>query len=348
MTASLAITVCNVLLPLMLLLGVPSVSPRSNGGFPDEKSVPDTAMLTSLLYPELGEPEQDVKCSVFLEKHGRKRAQQGMAISGRYIFSLEDGGGVNVYDFRKREPEPVGRFNLASSSKDNHCNNAEFGVEKKKGAAFPLLYVSVGKPGAAIDWMCFVESVSLSEGTFSSTLEQTIRLDCSDWDDFGLKPIFGAPSFLVDRQREVLWVFSARKRTVAKVTTDPAENEYIATAFRIPRLSEGREVVLTGKDVIRQVTFPFEVWFTQAGCVSDGKIFYGFGIGTDPLRPSRIRVYDTDTGRIRARYELQGIIPWEIEDIVVRGRWMYVNTNTPSKSGVIPLIYRVSLPKTGD
>lgn len=346
MTASFAITFCHVLFSMVSLLEDPSGAPRSNGDFTDDKSVPDTVLLTSFLYPELGGPEQDVKCSVFLEKGGKRRAQQGMAISGRYIFSLEDGGGVNVYDFRKRESKPVGGFNLASSRKDNHCNNAEFGVEKKKGASFPLLYVSVGKPGAAIDWMCFVESVSLSKGIFSSTLEQTIRLDCSDWNDFGLKPIFGGPSFLVDRQREVLWVFSARKRTVAKVTTDPADNEYIATAFRIPRLSEGKEVVLTGKDAIRQVSFPFEVWFTQAGCVRDGKIYYGFGVGTDPLRPSRVRVYDTDSGTISARYELQGIIPWEIEDIAVRGRWMYVNTNTPSKSGVAPLIYRMSLPKS--
>lgn len=345
MIASFAITVCHVLFPLMLLHEDPSGTPWSNGVFTDSRSVPDTLTLTYFHYPELGEPEQDVKCSVFLEKHGKKRAQQGMAISGRYIFSLEDGGHVNVYDFRKKDSDPVGEFHLASSRKDNHCNNAEFGIEKEKGASFPLLYVSVGKPGAAIDWICHVESITLNNGKFSSALAQTIRLDCSDWKESGLKSIFGSPSFLVDRQREVLWVFSAKKRTVAKVTTDPAENEYIATAFRIPRLSEGREVVLTGKDVIRQVTFPFEVWFTQAGCVRDGKIFYGFGVGTDPLRPSRIRVYDTDTGQISARYELQGIIPWEIEDIAIRGRWMYVNTNTPSKSGVAPLIYKVSLPK---
>ena len=36
------------------------------------------------------------ECSEFIVKEGRKRPQQGMDISGRFLFSLEDGGHVNV------------------------------------------------------------------------------------------------------------------------------------------------------------------------------------------------------------------------------------------------------------
>ena len=113
-------------------------------------------------------------------------------------------------------------------------------------------------------------------------------------------------------------------------------------------LSEGNEIRLDVNDIEDQVVFPFDTWFTQAGCVHDGKIYYCFGLGIqDPSRPSRIRVYDTDTRTISARYELQDQIPNEMEDIAIVGDWMYVNTNTnPEKTDRKPSIYRVSLPKS--
>ncbi|MBQ3820809.1 MAG: histidine-type phosphatase, partial [Bacteroidales bacterium] len=86
-----------------------------------------------------GGMQLEPECSIFIEKEGRGRAQQGMDIYGRYLFSLEDGGHVNVYNFKKANPVPIGGFELASSCKDNHANNAEFGIETKRGASFPLL-----------------------------------------------------------------------------------------------------------------------------------------------------------------------------------------------------------------
>ena len=44
---------------------------------------------------------------VFLVKQGRGRAQQGMTMHGNWIFSCEDGGKVNLYDFRKKDGVPV-------------------------------------------------------------------------------------------------------------------------------------------------------------------------------------------------------------------------------------------------
>ena len=290
------------------------------------------------------EPE----CSVFLEKEGRGRAQQGLEIYGRYIFSLEDGGHVNVYDFKKRNPVPVAGFELASSCKDNHANNAEFGIEKKRGASFPLMYISIGKVGSDIDWTCFVESITRRGKRFSSELVQTITLDISGFAEAGYEPIFGAPSWLIDRERKALWVFSAHQRTTPKVTLRADDNFYIAYRFRIPALSEGPVVKLGLEDLQACVTFPFETWFTQSGCMYDGKIFYCFGVGKlDPeQRPSRIRVYDTDSGTICAKYNLNEEIPYEMEDLVIRDGWIYVNTNTSPKRGQgNPLIYKLSMPR---
>ncbi|MBO7544722.1 MAG: hypothetical protein J6T02_04000 [Bacteroidales bacterium] len=134
---------------------------------------------------------------LFMTKLGTDRAQQGMAAWGRRIYSLEDGGKVNVYPFRKGERNPAGNFCLESSCKENHANNAEFGIEKIKGAAAPLLYVSVGKPGSSMDWTCHVESISKKGGQWKSTLVQRLQLDTTQWASKGYSAIFGAPSCVV-------------------------------------------------------------------------------------------------------------------------------------------------------
>ncbi len=288
------------------------------------------------------------ECSEFIVKEGRKRPQQGMDISGRFLFSMEDGGHVNVYDFKKANPVPIGGFELASSCKDNHANNAEFGIEKKRGASFPLLYISNGKVGSDIEWTCFVESIKRCGKKFSSELVQTIKLDISGFAGKGYEPIFGAPSWLIDRERKALWVFSAHQRTTPAVTLRAEDNFYIAYQFRIPALSEGSEVILTVDDLVKQVLFPYETWFTQAGCMLDGKIFYCFGVGViDPEgRPSRLRVYDTDSGTICAKYNLDEEIPYEMEDLAIRDGWIYVNTNNSIKRGQPkPIVYKLAMPK---
>lgn len=292
--------------------------------------------------------QMEPECSVFIVKQGRGRPQQGLEMSGRYIFSLEDGGHVNVYDFKKADGVPVGGFELASSCPDNHANNAEFGIEKKRGASFPLMYISNGKVGSDIEWTCFVESIKRCGKKFSSELAQTIKLDISGFAERGYEPIFGAPSWLIDRERKALWVFSAHQRTTPKVTLRAEDNFYIAYRFRIPALSEGPEVTLTVDDLLQQVIFPYETWFTQAGCMQDGKIFYCFGVGKiDPEnRPSRIRVYDTDSGTIIAKYNLNEEVPYEMEDLVIRDGWIYVNTNTSPRRGQgDPIIYKLSMPR---
>ena len=77
------------------------------------------------------EPERDVECEVFLTKEFEKNAHQGMEIWGRYLFALEDGGHVNVFDFTKPGNKALAGFELASSRPDNHANCANFGVDRK-------------------------------------------------------------------------------------------------------------------------------------------------------------------------------------------------------------------------
>ena len=293
-------------------------------------------LLAALLLAAIATGAQEV--SLLFERQGRTAAQQGMGLSGRWLFCLEDGGNVNVYDVRKLNPVPVVSFPLGSSRPDNHANNAEFGVERARGGSFPLMYVTNGKVGSEIEWTCYVESIRRRGRAFSSEVVQTITLDISGWAAKGYDPIFGAPSWLIDRERKALWVFSAHKRTTPQVTKEPSENRYIATRFRIPALSEGSEVRLTADDVLQQVVFPFNAWFTQAGCMRDGRIYYCFGVGK-PGRESLVRIYDTDSGTVTG-FSLQDSIPLEMEDLVLEGDCLYVNINTP----VFPPVFKVRLP----
>ncbi|MDD2289495.1 MAG: hypothetical protein PHT64_00080 [Bacteroidales bacterium] len=294
----------------------------------------------------LVEPEQGVDCFVWFNKgdiynsEGKRISQQGMEIWCDYIFSLMNQGYCNVYSFSRRDSLPLAKFKLASFRKDNHANNASFGVETKPGATFPLLYITNGKVGSDIEWTCFVESITKKGKIFTSEIAQTIVLDGTDWASLGYTPIFGAPSWMVDRERGFLWIFSAVRRTTVQVTKNSSENRYVATKFRIPLLSEGKDIRLSGADILDQVVFPFDVWATQAGCVHDGRIYYCFGFGNKyEHTTSRIRIYDTDKKIISNRYELADEVPEEMEDLVVHNGWMYVNTNSPR-------IYKVSLPKS--
>ena len=310
-------------------------------------------IFAALLLPLTGsaqlyiDPVKDVEAEIFIPKVRYKRAQQGMEIYKDLIFSVEDGGHVNVYDFKTADVKPIAMFELGSSMKDNHANNASFGIETKKGASFPLLYISVGKPGADIDLICFVESITKKGKKFSSELVQKIHLDIEGWAEAGYVPMFGAPSWMVDQKRGDLWVFSARKRTTPKITLNNWENQYIATKFRVPALSEGADVYLDVDDILQQVVLPYDTGFTQAGDVYDGQLVYGYGVGQqDDTRPSRIRIYDLDRREIVARYNVQEELPLEIEDVKFYNGYLYVNNNTsPKKTTVPPSIYKVALPK---
>lgn len=290
---------------------------------------------------------KNVDAKIFIPKVRYARAQQGMEIYNDLIFSIEDAGHVNVYDFKTADPKPIAMFELGSSQKDNHANNASFGIETKKGASFPLMYISVGKPGSPIDLTCFVESITKKGKKFSSELVQKIILDINGWAEEGYVPMFGAPSWMVDQKRGDLWVFSARKRTTPKITLNDWENQYIATKFRVPALSEGYEVHLTVDDILQQIVLPYDTGFTQAGDVYDGMLYYGFGVGKqDPARPSRIRIYDLDKRTIAARYNVQEELPLEIEDIKYYKGYIYVNNNTsPKKTKTPPSIYKLAMPE---
>ena len=134
-----------------------------------------------------------------------KLPQQGMDIVKNKIFVLHDGGSCHVYDLRTKRM--LSFFDLASKRKGNHSNTGNFGVEKVKGASFPVMYISLGKPGDKDEFVCYVESFTERQGRYSAELVQRIRMDQSRFAEKGLKPIWGCPNWVVDKERKHLWAF---------------------------------------------------------------------------------------------------------------------------------------------
>ena len=256
-----------------------------------------------------------------------KVPQQGMDIVKNKIFVLHDGGSCHVYDFKTKKV--ISSFDLASKRKGNHCNTGNFGVEKVKGASFPVMYISLGKPGDVDEIVCMVESFTMHNGKFSSKIVQRIKMDQSQFESKGLKPIWGCPNWVVDKERKHLWAFSAIKRTIRSVTGPFETNKYVAVKYRLPKLSEGKEVVLTAADVLDEAVMEFDAYATQGGTMKDGKIYYAFGFGKKhPESPSQLRVYDTDKRIIAQRYDLTDDVPEEPEDVAVYKGKIFLNTNS--------------------
>lgn len=278
------------------------------------------------------------QCEVAYTKETPSRPQQGMALWGDTLLSFEHGGHCVAYNRSSGELKRIGEFDVASSSPHNHCNQANFGVEQLPGAAMPVIYLSVAQPRSPLDMRCHVESISLTDDGWKSDLVQTLELDTAGWAARGLETIFGAPSWLVDRERGDLYVFSGRIRTVPKTMPTFDCNKLIATRFRIPALSEGEYIRLSADDILSQSVFDIDAYSTQSGCVHDGKIFYCFGFGNKyPLSTSKVRVYDVDRNSIAARVDLDSLILEECEALMVDGTRMLINTNSP-------LIYSVPVP----
>ncbi len=256
-----------------------------------------------------------------------KVPQQGMDITKNRIFVLHDGGSCHVYDLKSKKV--LASFDLASKRKGNHCNTGNFGIEKVKGASYPVMYISLGKPGDVDEFVCLVESFTEKKGKFSSEVVQRIKMDQSLFESKGLKPIWGCPNWVVDKERKHLWAFSAVKRTIFSVTGPFDSNKYLAVKYRLPKLSEGKEVVLTADDVLDEAIMDFDAYATQGGTMKDGKIYYAFGFGKKHTEsPSQLRIYDTDNRCILQRFDITEEVPEEPEDVSVYKGKIYLNTNS--------------------
>lgn len=166
----------------------------------------------------------------------KKCSAQGMAIWNDLAFLMSDGGRCRVYNLESSKV--TNEFMLASAYKDNHVNNACFGKEYSEKGSCPALYITECKN----KYRCFVENISED----SSQLVQTIQAKEND----KVLPV-------------LIWVTDARNRFLYAVTRSGKRLDSIGTVnntitkYRLPLLQEGKEILLTEKDILDRFTIPF-------------------------------------------------------------------------------------------
>lgn len=253
---------------------------------------------------------------------------QGMSVVDDKIFVLHENGQCRVYDYKTKDSNAIGAFDLASKSNDMHYNCANFGVEYKDGASFPLLYVTNGTGGVPSSNTCFVESITqTSDSTFTTEVVQVINLHPENFASAGYDVIKTTPQWLVDKERRKLWVFSCNTGTKKEAMGDFSKSRMSATCFELPSLAEGDTIDLCEKDVIKQLLFEADAYVIQGGCIRDGIIYYAYGYGGNSTSPSRIRVYNTDTGNIDLRLNLDSVILNELEDLAYYDNKIIINVS---------------------
>ncbi len=246
---------------------------------------------------------------LFMRFEKKMRSVQGMAIWQDEAFILYDTGVCFVYDLNQKGQEPTASFKLGSyndgqPSKDylNHANHCMFGGIHHEGNPLPLLYVTIGAGiGADEDGYYYrlsVENIVKTPEGYEPRVLQTITYQPSDMGDFPYEsPCWGCPAFFVDTDAGKLYIFSARYRTKRGCVPEGKTNAYIVTTFDLPALDAGSLVRLTAKDIRDQFVVESDVAFTQGGQMTDGIIYYTFGLPEKDY-PDRMMAFDVKQKKV--------------------------------------------------
>ena len=229
---------------------------------------------------------------------------QDGAIYGKYLFSINRYGEVNVYDIESFGDVVAPEDRIDSFKLDKwetvcpHSNAVCFGSEFYcEGDEFPLMYSNIynnyaGSP-RPLKGVCCVYRV-MREGTkFSTTLVQIIEIgfveDAALWKmsaDADCDRPYG--NFTVDREKNVFYGFTMRS----------VKDGTRYFAFDLPRAHDGeidenfgvKRVVLKREDI----KYYFDTdhhYYLQGACCHGSLIYSVEGFYTDEL-PPRLRVID--------------------------------------------------------
>ena len=228
---------------------------------------------------------------------------QGFAIYQKYGFMLFHTGICHVYNLETLDKDPIAKFRLASynaGSPDkkfaNHANQAMFlGTEPAPDSDFPYLMVTVGNSGEKTnDGYIARASIERINRDFSCTAVHTFIFTDKDKADYSFDTIgWGWPAFSMDVENRLIYILSARHRTIREEFNKYGENSYIITKIAIPDNITGTQTILSHKDIVDRFECEFDIFFTQGGMFHNGLLYHSFGCREE--YPNGIRVYNPDT-----------------------------------------------------
>lgn len=230
--------------------------------------------------------------------HYKSQPSQGMAIWKNKAYLLNNTGICRVYDLKKEKVE--NEFLLGCANNTNHANSATFGNEIIEGCRIPAMYISE----CGQRKRCFVEGISNGKSILVQSISATF--------DGKELPLFQ-------------WTVDSKGGFLYGITWDDAHpldtlGNKVNTVikYRLPKLKEGTEIVLTEKDIIDSfsVTFPN----IQQGCKVKGNKLY-MTLGLEEASSHRkdsgraIAVIDLKRKKLKKFIDLTKITVNEPEDL---------------------------------
>ena len=297
MNRVLLIFLCLIMIFLCSCGGPSSqINPPSKTNAPSPTNTPDDKQVK---FVPLDEPEL-----FFSYKNTTGNAAQGFAVYDKYAFMMFHTGICHVYNLETLDKDPIAKFRLASynaGSPDkkfaNHANQAMFlGTEPAPDSDFPYLMVTVGNSGEKTnDGYIVRASIERINRDFSCTAVHTFIFSEKDKADYSFDTIgWGWPAFSMDVENRLIYILSARHRTIREEFNKYGENNYIITKIAIPDNITGTQTILSHKDIVDRFECEFDIFFTQGGMFHNGLLYHSFGCRE--AYPAGIRVFDPNKG----------------------------------------------------
>lgn len=164
------------------------------------------------------------------------KSAQGMVVFSDSAFVFNDGGRCRVLNLKSGKI--VREFLLGSSPQNPHVNTACFGKEKPTGSDMPYMYISETRG----QFRCFVEQLIADSSLHVQTIAAKVKgkpLDVKTW--------------VVDTKNGCLYGITRDYRKLNE------KKEYRNTLykFRLPKVDEGKDVVLTENDILDKYDLSF-------------------------------------------------------------------------------------------
>lgn len=220
--------------------------------------VPNNELCAQLLYPVVGEY--------------KNKSAQDMAIYKDRAYLMSDGGLYRVFNLKTGEVEGDGY--LASSGNNTHINCACFGAEIPDSSDIPFLYVSETKS----PFRCFVENINGGNAVLVQTIEAVEN-----------GAVYSNYDWIVDKDNCCLY---GLKCYWNQYVDEKGNIRTAITKYRLPKVNEGKKVVLSEKDIIDR----YDVLFSssmQGAIIHKGKLYIATGLwesDKNTLQTSRIIV----------------------------------------------------------
>ena len=179
---------------------------------------------------------------------------QSVQILDDVVYVFYDSGHCKCYDYNTHEM--ISEFDLASSSENSHCGNANFSINNTKHE--PLLYIS----GNLVDKTATVERMSLS----GSKVVQTIKFDDGAF-SYG-------QSLVVDDQNDRMFL-------IQRTSYDIKERGHFRLyQFSIPSLDNSFVALKKRNATMELKMYPY-VPLYQGSVYKDGFIYLSHGYQED-------------------------------------------------------------------